>query len=63
MDESFRKERAGMVRDLAAKADPFVKRRLLDLANRYDSADRPDATAATPDNLEITRSSIVANER
>ena len=36
MNEDFYKQRAQEVRDLAAKADPFIKQRLLDLAERYD---------------------------
>lgn len=37
MDKDFNKERAILVRDLADKADPFTKKRLLDLANRYEA--------------------------
>jgi hypothetical protein len=33
----FIEERARMVRSLADKADPFVKRRLLALAERYET--------------------------
>lgn len=42
----FIEERAKMVRALADKADPFVKRRLLMLADRYDAqlASSPKAT-------------------
>ena len=36
MDEKFLRDRAGIVRDLADKADPFTRKRLLDLAERYD---------------------------
>ncbi|WP_298885704.1 hypothetical protein [uncultured Bradyrhizobium sp.] len=36
MDEGFLKDRLAAVRDLAQRADPFTKRRLLDLAQRYD---------------------------
>lgn len=36
MNDDFYKERARHVRDLAAKADPFIKQRLFDLADRYD---------------------------
>jgi hypothetical protein len=39
MNEEFRKQRAAMVRTLAEEADP--KRRLLDLAARYEKAPRP----------------------
>jgi hypothetical protein len=44
MTEDFYKQRAREVRDLAAKADPFIKQRLLDLADRYDGR----KTSVTP---------------
>ena len=37
MDEKFFKQRARQVRELASKVDPFIKKRLLDLADRYDA--------------------------
>jgi hypothetical protein len=40
MDSEFLKQRAAHCRFLAEKADPFIKRRLLDLAARYE-ADLP----------------------
>lgn len=36
MDSHFLKERAAHCRFLAEKADPFIKRRLLDLAAKYE---------------------------
>jgi hypothetical protein len=36
VDSEFLKERAEHCRALAERADPFIKRRLLDLAARYD---------------------------
>jgi hypothetical protein len=36
MDSSFLKEHAARCRSLADKADQFTKRRLLDLASKYD---------------------------
>jgi hypothetical protein len=36
MDEEFCRERAKTVRELADKADPFIKKRLLELANHYE---------------------------
>src|SRR5579871_4290032 len=36
LDEKFNKERAKLVRDLASRADPFIKRRLMDLLSRYE---------------------------
>jgi hypothetical protein len=52
MDEGFMKERARYIRNLAEKADPFVKRRLLDLAVSYESRlGRPSqATVSLPSN-------------
>lgn len=41
MNEDFRKRRAATVREIAAKADPFTRKRLLDLADRYDQPPRP----------------------
>jgi hypothetical protein len=37
MDIEFLKQRAAHCRFLAEKADPFIKRRLLDLAARYEA--------------------------
>ena len=36
MDDEFCSERARTVRDLADKADPFIKKRLLELARHYE---------------------------
>ena len=36
MDSSFIKEQADRCRRLAEKADPFIKKRLLDLAETYE---------------------------
>ena len=36
MNDSFFTERARQVREIATKADPFTKKRLLELANRYE---------------------------
>jgi hypothetical protein len=37
MDDDFDKQHAQRVRDLADKADPFTRKRLLDLADKYDA--------------------------
>lgn len=37
MDSKFLKQRAAHCRVLAERADPFIKRRLLDLASSYDA--------------------------
>ncbi|RZN15835.1 hypothetical protein [Bradyrhizobium sp. Leo121] len=39
--EDFYRGFAQRARDLAEKADPFTRRRLLDLAQRYDLKSRP----------------------
>ena len=36
MDPSFCREQAKLVRSLAEQADPFIKRRLLQLAEHYE---------------------------
>ena len=36
MNEDHFKEQAARVRNIASNADPFTKRRLLDLAEKYD---------------------------
>lgn len=53
VDEQFLRDRGKIVRDLADKADPFIKRRLLDLAEQYDRrVGRPSqATKTLPSNL------------
>jgi hypothetical protein len=37
MDDEYFKERALVVRTIADKADPFTKKRLLALADKYDA--------------------------
>jgi hypothetical protein len=37
MEVEFFRQQAWLVRDLAGKADPFTKRRLLALADKYDA--------------------------
>jgi hypothetical protein len=54
LDDSFRKQRARTVRDLAEKAiDPFIKGRLLDLATRYEDSDPRTPTPLTPVDLQF----------
>jgi hypothetical protein len=38
MDSEFIRQRAAHCRSLAEKADPFIKRRLLDLATKYEAS-------------------------
>jgi hypothetical protein len=53
LDDEFYKERARHIRELADKADPFIRKRLLDLAGNYDSIVRGSSrtTATMPPNL------------
>ena len=54
LDEEFRKQRARTVRDLADKAaDPFIKRRLQDLAARYEDDGLKHPTTLTPIDLKL----------
>jgi hypothetical protein len=54
LDEQFKKQRAQTVRDLAEKAnDPFIKRRLLDLATRYEDGAPKTPTPRTPVDLQF----------
>ena len=48
MDERFLKDRLATVRELAQRADPFIRRRLLDLAHRYDRQLRQSRAATDP---------------
>jgi hypothetical protein len=53
LDEEFKKQRARTVRDLAEKAtDPFIKKRLQDLAARYEDGPKP-RTTLTPIDLQF----------
>ena len=60
MDEDFYKKRAREVRDIAAKADPFIKQRLLDLADRYDGKRK---TTITPMPSAAAAATNVSTER
>jgi hypothetical protein len=54
LDEEFKKQRARTVRALADKAaDPFIKRRLQDLATRYDDDGLEPPTKLTPMDLKF----------
>ena len=48
MNDDFYKQRAQEVREIAAKADRFIKPRLLDLADRYDGVRKTSVTALPP---------------
>jgi hypothetical protein len=46
--EEFYSGFAQQARDLAEKADPRTRRRLLDLAKRYDAKSKPGGNARSP---------------
>ncbi len=48
MNDDFYKQRAREVCDIAAKADPFIKQRLLDLADRHDGKRKTSVTPLPP---------------
>lgn len=50
MNEKFFRDRAKTIRNLAEKADPHTKRRLLDLASRYEKKPRTPAPIPSPVN-------------
>jgi hypothetical protein len=41
LDDEFNKQRAKILRELAEQADPFIKKRLLNLVERYEPNRRP----------------------
>ena len=54
LDQEFTKQRALTARDLAEKAaDPFIKRRLLDLVARYEDDDFKTASTLTSIDLQF----------
>jgi hypothetical protein len=61
LDKEFKKQRAQTARELAAVAnDPFTKKRLLDLAARYE--DNRPPTTVSPSDLSI-RNHRMGSER
>ncbi|MCP3476121.1 hypothetical protein NLM33_38495 [Bradyrhizobium sp. CCGUVB1N3] len=59
MDEDFYRARALQVRDIAEKADPFTKQRLLKLADQYEvwagNPSRASRSLARPIPLPFTQ--------
>ena len=56
LGETFRSERAKLVRNLADKADPHIKERLLSLAARYEGDERQPNRPHTPVDLQLGHS-------
>jgi hypothetical protein len=48
MDEAFLRERVEHIRQLAEKADPFIRGRLLDLAARYEKRIGQNSSGSSP---------------
>jgi hypothetical protein len=48
MDDEFLKKRARQVRELAKKADPFTKRRLIILADDYEKQLKKPESSVPP---------------
>ena len=46
MDQEFYRQQAQRVRNLAERADPFTRKRLLDLADGYDVKGGPPSRAS-----------------
>jgi hypothetical protein len=63
LDQQFRDERAKLVRDLADKADPWIKSRLLKLAGRYEGEERRPARIHTPADLQLIGRHSTGSER
>jgi hypothetical protein len=59
MNEQFFHDRAKTVRELAERADPHTRRRLLDLASRYEKKPRPPTPLPTSPAKDAPLSSTV----
>ena len=56
LDEEFYRRRANLIREIAGRADPFIKRRLLDLVARYEKG--PVKTKPLPP-MSISREGVL----
>ncbi len=63
LDQQFRSERARLVRELADKADPWIRTRLLKLAGRYEGEERKAARLNTPADLQVVGGRGTGSER
>ncbi|UPJ28901.1 hypothetical protein [Bradyrhizobium sp. CW1] len=61
MEQEFYRGLAQRVRDLAGKADPFTRRRLLDLAKRYDARSGTSRSGAAERPLPVPRNTPPAS--
>jgi hypothetical protein len=51
MNEEFRKQYVNVVREMAEKADPAIKKRLLEFVTRYESARSQRASIRPPERV------------
>ena len=63
LDQRFREGRAKLVRELADKADPWIKSRLLKLAERCEGEERRPARLNTPADLQLVGDHGTGSER
>ena len=63
LDKQFRSDRAKLVRDLADKAVPEIRSRLLKLAGRYEGEERRSVPLNTPANLQVVGGLGTGSER
>jgi hypothetical protein len=61
MEQEFYQGLAHRIRALGEKADPFTRRRLLDLAKRYDAKGGTARSAATERPLPVPRTTPAAS--
>jgi hypothetical protein len=56
LDDEFNEQRAKILRELAEQADPFIKKRLLNLVQRYEPRRKPmpidERLASRGDNVD-----------
>ena len=63
MDDKFLEQRLLLIRDLADKADPFIKRRLTDLANKYEAKLRPSRASVLSISIETPSQDVPSESR
>ena len=63
LDQQFRDGRAKLVRELADKADPWIRSRLLKLAGRYEGEERRPARLNMPANFQLVGDHGTGSER
>ena len=61
MDDDFYRERARQIREVAAQADPFIKKRLLRLAGNYDAMITRTKPAASSNVPEVSPDNFAEN--